>query len=66
MAVAAILKAVGHFGFANFELTMFFLVCVPLSSKSGGNCPFSSMHFKFQHGCGRQLESDRSLPVLHF
>jgi hypothetical protein len=66
MAAAAILKAAYTSGFVNFELSMFFLVCVPISSKSGGNCPFYSIHLNFKHGGGGHLESGRSLPVLHF
>jgi hypothetical protein len=36
------------------------------SSKSGGNCPFYSIHLNFKLGGGGHLESGRSLPVLHF
>jgi hypothetical protein len=59
MAAAAILKIAFTSGIMNFELSMFFLVCV--------NCPFYSIHLNFQHGGGSgHLESGRSLPVLHF
>jgi hypothetical protein len=36
------------------------------SSKSGGNCPFYSIHLNFKHGGGGHLESGRSLPSVAF
>jgi hypothetical protein len=58
MAAAAILKLDLRLCFCDFSNS----ACVSyslyqFSSNSGGNCPFYSIHFNFQHGGGGHLET---------
>jgi hypothetical protein len=57
MAAAAILKAVDHFRFCDFELNMFSKSVYQISSKSDGNCPFYIIRFNQQSGGGGHLEN---------
>jgi hypothetical protein len=66
-AAAAILKFGLHLRFFDFFNSARFSYSVyQFSSKSDDICPFYSIHLNFQYGGGGHLESDRSLPMLHF